>query len=83
MSGWTRLLKRKDGGKQTWLAWLRQSSAKPNSRHMLEHIERLRALQAIELPPATERLVHQNRLLKIAREGAQTSIKPTLVVLEY
>ena len=55
----------------TWLAWLRQSPVKPNSHHMLEHIERLKALQAIELPPGTERLVHQNRLLKIAREGAQ------------
>ena len=32
------LLKRRDNGKTTWLAWLRQSSAKPNSRHMLEHI---------------------------------------------
>ena len=65
------LLTRKDGGKVTWLAWLRQSPAKPNSRHMLEHIERLKVLQAIELPSGTERLVHQNRLLKIAREGAQ------------
>ena len=65
------LLKRRDGSKLTWLAWLRQSPVKPNSRHMLEHIERLKALQAIELPPGTEHLVHQNRLLKIAREGAQ------------
>ncbi|WP_159188807.1 DUF4158 domain-containing protein, partial [Klebsiella pneumoniae] len=30
------LLKRKDGSKLTWLAWLRQSPVKPNSRHMLE-----------------------------------------------
>ncbi len=65
------LLKRKDGGKLTWLAWLRQAPAKPNSRHMLEHIERLKTLQALDLPPGTERLVHQNRLLKIAREGGQ------------
>ena len=27
------LLKRKDGSKVTWLAWLRQSPAKPNSPH--------------------------------------------------
>lgn len=53
------------------LAWLRQSPAKPNSRHMLEHIQRLRALQALYLPAGTERQVHQNRLLKIAREGGQ------------
>lgn len=65
------LLKRRDKGNMTWLAWLRQSPAKPNSRHMLEHIERLKAWQALDLPPGIERLVHQNRLLKIAREGGQ------------
>ncbi|GHL51344.1 hypothetical protein ECZU29_61940 [Escherichia coli] len=36
---------------------------------MLEHIERLKAWQALDLPTGIERLVHQNRLLKIAREG--------------
>lgn len=35
------LLKRRNNGKTTWLAWLRQSPAKPSSRSMLEHIERL------------------------------------------
>lgn len=65
------LLKRRDNGKTTWLAWLRQSPAKPNSRHILEHIERLKAWQALDLPSGIERLVHQNRLLKIAREGGQ------------
>jgi TnpA family transposase len=65
------LLKRRDNGKTTWLAWLRQSPAKPNSRHMLEHIDRLKAWQALDLPSGIERLVHQNRLLKIAREGGQ------------
>lgn len=65
------LLKRRDNGKTTWLAWLRQSPAKPNSRHMLEHIERLKAWQALDLPSGIERRVHQNRLLKIAREGGQ------------
>ncbi|HCC5914882.1 TPA: Tn3 family transposase, partial [Escherichia coli] len=65
------LLKRKDGSKVTWLAWLRQSPAKPNSRHMLEHIERLKSWQALDLPAGIERQVHQNRLLKIAREGGQ------------
>lgn len=65
------LLKRRNNGKTTWLAWLRQPPAKPNSRYMLEHIQRLRAWQAIDLPAGIERLVHQNRLLKIAREGGQ------------
>ncbi len=65
------LLKRRDSGNTTWLAWLRQSPAKPNSRHMLEHIERLNAWLALNLPSGLERLIHQNRLLKIAREGGQ------------
>ena len=65
------LLKRKEGSKTTCLAWLRQSPAKPNSRHMLEHIERLKAWQALDLPAGIERQLHQNRLLKIAREGGQ------------
>jgi TnpA family transposase len=65
------LLKRKEDSKTTWLAWLRQSPVKPNSRHMLEHIERLKAWQALDLPANLERHVHQNRLLKLAREGGQ------------
>ncbi|MHB1180412.1 MAG: Tn3 family transposase [Sulfuricella sp.] len=65
------LLKRKEGSKTTWLAWLRQSPAKPNSRHMLEHIERLKAWQVLDLPAGIELQIHQNRLLKIAREGGQ------------
>jgi len=65
------LLRGREGSKITRLAWLRQSPAKPNSRHVLEHIERLKALQALDLPAGIERLVHQNRLLKIAREGGQ------------
>jgi TnpA family transposase len=65
------LLVRREGGKTTRLAWLRQSPVKPNSRHMLEHIERLRAWQALDLPAGIEALVHPNRLLKIAREAGQ------------
>ncbi|HNF92590.1 MAG TPA: Tn3 family transposase [Accumulibacter sp.] len=65
------LLTRRDNGNMTWLAWLRQSPVKPNSRHMLEHIERLNAWLALGLPSGLERLIHQNRLLKIAREGGQ------------
>jgi len=63
------LLKRKEGSTTTWLAWLRESPAKPSSRKMLEHIERLKILQSLDLPDGIERQVHQNRLLKIAREG--------------
>jgi len=65
------LLLRKPEGKLTWLAWLRLSPAKQNSKYMLEHIERLKILQEIKLTVGIERTLHQNRLLKMAREGAQ------------
>ena len=38
---------------------------------MLEHIERLKYLQAVNLPDGIGRSLHQNRLLKLAREGGQ------------
>jgi len=55
----------------TWLSWLRQSPAKPNSRYMKEHIERLRVFQRLALPSGLGSQIHQNRLLKLAREGGQ------------
>lgn len=65
------LLKIKPQNNITWLVWLRQSPLKPNSRYMLEHIERLKTFQALDLPEDIGRHIHQNRLLKIAREGGQ------------
>ena len=38
---------------------------------MLEHTDRFRALQALQLPAGIERQVHQNRRFKMAREDAQ------------
>jgi TnpA family transposase len=66
-----KLLQRKNDDKSTWLNWLCQSAAKPNSRYMIEHIERLKVLQALDLPLEIGRKIHQNRLLKMAREGRQ------------
>jgi len=65
------LLTRREGSSLTWLAWLRQSPAAPTARQMLEHLARLTAWQAVGLPPERSRLIHQNRLLKLAREGGQ------------
>ncbi|HQR40224.1 MAG TPA: Tn3 family transposase, partial [Blastocatellia bacterium] len=65
------LLRGKSKKNVTWLTWLRQPPLKTNSRQMIEHIKRLKVLQAIDLPAGIERSVHQNRLLNIAREGAQ------------
>jgi len=45
---------------------------------MLEHIDRLRCFQALELPEGIGRNIHQNRLLKIAREGALTPHSTTV-----
>ena len=65
------LLTRREGSSPTWLAWLRQAPAAPTSRQMVEHLARLAAWQHLGLPAELARRVHQNRLLKIAREGAQ------------
>jgi TnpA family transposase len=54
-----------------WLTWLRQSPLKSISRYLLEHIQRLKTFQAIQLPENLGQHIHQNRLLKLAREGGQ------------
>ena len=68
-----KLLKRKENSSITWMMWLKQSPHKVNTKSMLEHIEKLKLLQSIEIPEAIEHSIHQNRLLKIAREGSQMS----------
>jgi TnpA family transposase len=65
------LLNLRENNKTSTLAWLRQSPGAPNAKHILEHIDRLRAIEALGLPAGIEREVHQNRLLKLAREGGQ------------
>jgi len=63
------LLKVKPDSNTTWLIWLLQEPLKPNSRYMLEHIDRIKAFKALALPEGIGRNIHQNRLLKLAREG--------------
>ena len=41
---------------------------------MLAHLARLRAVRALDLPADLGRNVHQNFLLRLAREGAQTAV---------
>lgn len=65
------LLTRREASSLTWLAWLRQAPAAPTSRQLVEHLARLTAWQNLGLPADLARRVHQNRLLKIAREGGQ------------
>jgi hypothetical protein len=54
------LIQRKSDSRMTWLAWLRLSPGKPNSRQMTLHIQRLKIFQALDLPLGIDRLIHQN-----------------------
>ncbi len=65
------LLSTRDQSKISTLVWLRQRPSAPNAKHLLEHIERLKTMESLQLPPSLEQGVHQNRLLKLAREGGQ------------
>ncbi|MGY2747585.1 Tn3 family transposase [Arthrobacter sp. UYCu723] len=64
------LLLRRPDGPLTEIGWLRQAPLRPNARAMNEHITRLTTWRALGLPWAAGKLVHRNRLLKLAREGA-------------
>lgn len=55
------------------LTWLLQPPGKINGKNVLQHIDRLNAIDALALPDGVERNVHQNRLLKLAREGRKIS----------
>ncbi|MBV8216153.1 MAG: DUF4158 domain-containing protein, partial [Verrucomicrobia bacterium] len=68
------LLQLREGTRQTVLAWLRQPAGTPSPRNLLDHIARLQALRQIGVSDEIGRVVHQNHLLRIAREGAQTTV---------
>ena len=53
------------------LFWLRQPPGPANPKHLLTHLERLKTVRDLSLPGGLEHAVHQNRLLKLAREGGQ------------
>lgn len=65
------LLKLRADSSFSWITWLREPPKKNNSRGMLEHIERLKKFQSINLPENMGGHIHRNRLLKMAREGGQ------------
>ena len=68
------LLNVREASQQTVLAWLRQPAGAPSARNLLAHLERLQALRQVGLPDEIGRTVHQNHLLRLAREGAQTTV---------
>ncbi|MEH6825511.1 MAG: Tn3 family transposase [Motiliproteus sp.] len=66
-----RLLFIRDSRNVTYMTWLRQPHGTPNAKHVLTHIERLNHMRDMRLPEGLEKAVHQNRLMKLAREGGQ------------
>ncbi len=62
-----------DGEQPSRLAWLLQPPGKINGKNVLQHIDRLNAIAELALPEGIALSVHQNRLLKLAREGRKMS----------
>lgn len=58
---------------QTQLVWLRQPPGKPAPATILKLLERLVFIRSLGLDPSLTRHIHQNYLLKLAREGARYS----------
>jgi TnpA family transposase len=62
------------GGPISMLTWLRQPPGKPSAKMITAHLNRLQALRDIGLPPDLGRDVNADRLLRMAREGAQSAV---------
>ena len=71
------LLAIREGAKGSGLTWLRQPPGPPKPKHMPAHLEWLKTIQELLLPSGLEHAVHQNRLLKLAREGSQMTAQRT------
>jgi hypothetical protein len=69
-----RLIGAPSSGRASKLAWLRSPVGAPNPGNVLGLIDRLKVIREIELPSDLARSVHQNRLLQLAREGAQIDV---------
>lgn len=74
LAGLDRLLEVRKGGPITTLTWLRQPPGKPSARSIVSHIERLKVLRELQLPKDLGRDVNADRLLRMAREGAQSAV---------
>ena len=66
-----KLLTVREGTKGSGLIWLSQPPGPPTPKHVLVHLERLKTIRDLCLPEGLEQAIHQNRLLKLAREGGQ------------
>jgi len=69
------LLELKPFTRMTTMMWLRQPPGPSNAKHILEHINRLKALRSLQLPEGIEKTIQEDRLFKMAREGAKMTPK--------
>lgn len=60
--------------RQTYLGWVRQSLGAANPTNVLSCLERLTFLRSLGIPVTWSARLHQNRLVQIAREGANTDV---------
>jgi hypothetical protein len=67
------LLELRDQSPYSNLSWLRLPPGAPTARAILAHIDRLKAIRGLGISPETGYRLHQNRLLQVAREAAQTA----------
>ncbi len=65
------LLAAREGTKGSGLTWLRQPPGPPKPKYVLGHLARLKTIHDLGLPDGLERVIHQNRLMKLSREGGQ------------
>lgn len=61
----------REGSRGSGLIWLRQPPGPPKPKHVLAHLERLKSIRDLSLPDGLDHAIHQNRLLKLSREGGQ------------
>jgi hypothetical protein len=69
------LLEVRGGGGQSTLAWLRQTAYAATTSNFPKLIERLSLVRACGIEPECATRVHQNYWLKLAREGAQSTVQ--------
>jgi TnpA family transposase len=55
----------------SWLAWCLYSPLSVGPKHILEHLDRLKVIEALQLPLEQRKKVHRNWLIKLIREGQQ------------